>query len=277
MARRRQRQLSPSKLRTAAPDSNVTIEREIDGDSLELRVDGEVVEVRLLGINAPELMDCSGPAARDALGGLLARGNLSIVGGETDRFGRELVWLEANGLDVSAAMVEAGWALANHNEGDGLVPSMQAAADAGIGAWAPGAGNCAPPTGNVQIVDAEPDPAGPDDQRMNDEYVVLANAGGEAVDLTGWIVRDESTGNPPHPASVSCWGPATRSQSEPGAATTAPETSIGVRPTRCGPIAARRRCCSAPTAPTSAICSSSAGTSRGFFGRLRLRPRRLPW
>lgn len=176
-------------------DTGISIARQIDGDSLELDVEGDVVEVRLLGINAPELADCQGPSARDALADLLDAGSITIEGGETDRFGRELVWLRAAGVDVNRAMVATGWALANHGDGGDLVADMRRAADAGVGLWDPATPGCSAIDADVRFVDAEPDPAGPDDENINGEYVVLGNDGTAAVDLTDWILRDESTGN----------------------------------------------------------------------------------
>lgn len=178
-----------------AGEGAVTIAREIDGDSLELFIDGDVVEVRLLGVNAPELADCQGPAAGAALVDLLRSGPISVEVADTDRFGRALVWLRVGSLDVNREMVRAGWALANHGDGDHLEDDMEAAADAGLGMWNPTAGDCDGTDVEVLVVDAQPDPPGPDDERINDEYVVLENGNAVEVDLTGWILRDESTSN----------------------------------------------------------------------------------
>lgn len=179
----------------ASGDSGVRIAREVDGDSLELEIDGEVVEVRLVGINAPELADCQGPAAGDALGELLRSGTIGVFGSETDRFDRLLVELEVDGASVNEAMVRAGWALAIHGDGDAYVPAMRTAADDQVGMWSPSAAGCEPVTADVVVVDAEPDPPGRDDENLDKEYVVIANADTEPLDLGGWQVRDESTGN----------------------------------------------------------------------------------
>lgn len=178
-----------------ATESNITVDREIDGDSLELRIDGQVTEVRLLGINAPESADCQGPAATDALGTLLGAGPIRVDGSETDRFGRLLVRLEVDGVSVNETMVAQGWALAIHGDGDDYVDEMQRAAEAGLGLWSPDASGCTPVAGDLEITDAEPDPPGPDDQAMTSEFVEITNTGAATVDLTDWILRDESTGN----------------------------------------------------------------------------------
>ncbi|MDK9698179.1 MAG: thermonuclease family protein [Siculibacillus sp.] len=88
-----------------------------DGDSLEL--DG--VRIRLLGIDAPELSQtCSlagmdhpcGREAREHLVHLIAGRPVVCTSVETDRYGRHLGRCRAGDTDLSAAMVESGWAVA---------------------------------------------------------------------------------------------------------------------------------------------------------------------
>ena len=52
---------------TPPPGDEATVVRIFDGDSFEAELDGEIVEVRMLGINAPEGFECHGDAARDRL------------------------------------------------------------------------------------------------------------------------------------------------------------------------------------------------------------------
>ncbi|MGL5115356.1 MAG: thermonuclease family protein [Beijerinckiaceae bacterium] len=89
----------------------------IDGDSLKLG--GE--EMRLKGIDAPELtQNCKvsgretpcGREARQALRKLLSSGLATCIGNEHDRFGRRLVVCRLRGIDINAAMVREGQALA---------------------------------------------------------------------------------------------------------------------------------------------------------------------
>jgi len=172
-----------------------TVDREIDGDSLELLIDGEVVEVRLVGINAPELADCQGPAARAALGDRLGGATIDVTGREQDRFDRLLVELSVDGESVNESMVRDGWALAVHGDGDRYVSAMIAAADERVGLWAGAIEGCTAWLGDVRVIDAAPDPPGRDDENLNGEYVVLENADDAGIDLTGWQLRDESTSN----------------------------------------------------------------------------------
>ena len=96
---------------------------------------------------------------------------------------------------VNEAMVRSGWALAIHGDGDAYVDAMRAAADDGVGIWGPAVAGCDAVDGDVVVLDAEPDPPGRDDENLDQEFVVIANAGVEPIDLGGWQVRDESTGN----------------------------------------------------------------------------------
>lgn len=47
-------------------------------------------------------------------------------------------------------------------------------------------------TGNLVIEEIHADAEGDERENLNDEYVVLANAGGETLDLSGWTVEDEA-------------------------------------------------------------------------------------
>jgi endonuclease YncB( thermonuclease family) len=89
----------------------------IDGDSL--RMQGE--EMRLKGIDAPEFLQVCrvsgretpcGREARAALRKLLASGLATCIGDERDRYGRLLVHCRVRGIDINAAMVRDGQAVA---------------------------------------------------------------------------------------------------------------------------------------------------------------------
>ncbi|MEZ5408098.1 MAG: lamin tail domain-containing protein [Acidimicrobiales bacterium] len=183
----------------SVPGEPAELERLIDGDSMELRIGGEVVEVRLLGINAPELRlvngdaSCNGREAKAAMEAVLAAGNLRFDGGETDQFGRLLGHLYVGRRAVDGAMVSQGWALALWSGGDpALVAAMEDAAAAGAGLWGP---TCGEPAAAVEVGDVQPDPKGRDEEHLNDEWIEIVNRAGAPLDLTGWSVADETTSN----------------------------------------------------------------------------------
>jgi hypothetical protein len=45
----------------------------------------------------------------------------------------------------------------------------------------------------AEVANINPDPPGPDGDYLNDEWVVVRNGGDEALDLSGWMIRDESS------------------------------------------------------------------------------------
>ena len=88
------------------------VEYVIDGDTIDVLIDGESYRVRYIGVNTPELDE---PCYDDA-----TNANLSLVGGETvqlvkdvsdtDRYGRLLRYVYVGDLFVNAILVEEGWA-----------------------------------------------------------------------------------------------------------------------------------------------------------------------
>lgn len=84
-----------------------------DGDTVTcLDTEGRRVRVRLLDIDAPELDQPMGRAARAALAAKLAGGVVRVEGGSHDRHGRLLGRLLVEGRDLNREMVADGWAWA---------------------------------------------------------------------------------------------------------------------------------------------------------------------
>ncbi|MFC2177371.1 lamin tail domain-containing protein [Actinomycetota bacterium] len=180
------------------PGEIASLVRVFDGDSFEAEVNGTVVEVRMLGINAPEGYECHGDAARDRLRELLDDTDLTLVqDGEedTDRFGRQLRSVYASGRLVNATMVAEGHAAALQG-GDPEEATLVALSDAAfvdaLGMWSPDA--CDETVdATVSVTEIEYDPKGRDWENKSEEWVVIRNDGDTAVDVAGWILRDESS------------------------------------------------------------------------------------
>lgn len=173
-----------------------------DGDSFVVkRADGNEARVRLLGVNAPEQGECLADDGRQALAELLDADEVVLERdvSDRDRFGRLLRYAFADGMFVNEELVARGLALAGSFEPDvahqvELDAAEDAAQAAEVGLWNPNACGQAASTA-VQIVRTEGDPPGPDDADLNGELIVLGNTGDEAVDLTGWVLRDSSSQN----------------------------------------------------------------------------------
>lgn len=111
-----------------------------DGDTF--RIGTQVI--RLNGIDAPEnAQDCErggrsyncGAKAENMLRSLL-RGGVSCSGTDYDAYDRLLADCNANGSDVSAAMVRSGWALAYRKYSTSYVPEEDSARSERTGMWA---------------------------------------------------------------------------------------------------------------------------------------------
>lgn len=180
----------------------------VDGDTLSVEIAGTDVDVRLLGINAPELTECWGADARAALSNLVLDREILLVAGDddVDSFGRALrfVYLEQDSdvVFVNAVLVERGDAVAV--QGDyALSQSLKAtearAFQSGRGMWGTLAcGDAEGVTADrpvIRVEELSADPPGPDDQALDQEYITIVNEGYEAVTIEGWVLRDESSTN----------------------------------------------------------------------------------
>lgn len=180
------------------PGVPATLITVFDGDTLLAAIDGTEEEVRLLGVNTPESDECFARQARGATTALLTGAALSVeVVGERDQFGRLLGYAYGGGILVNRQLLDGGYALAldtDHPRRAEFLAAEEAAYGAGIGLWAPDA--CGSPEPHPPaLLDLEPDPPGPDEDDLNGEWVFLSGNGLATLDLTGWVLRDESSQN----------------------------------------------------------------------------------
>jgi endonuclease YncB( thermonuclease family) len=97
-----------------------------DGDTIAIgNAQGQrLANVRILGLNAPELAhngapaECYGAEARDQLRKLLQGKQIRLIDDsrapQRDRFGRRLGYVEVGGQDVATLMIRGGWAVEFH-------------------------------------------------------------------------------------------------------------------------------------------------------------------
>jgi micrococcal nuclease len=183
---------------TSPPGAAAEVVRIFDGDSLLVAIGDEEAEIRLLGINAPEGTECHGDAARATLRQLLDGGDVTLVSDDedTDQFGRLLRYVFVDGLNANLALLANGDAIAlqsDHSAEADFVAISDAAAAARLGLWAADACGSTPPPADIAIVDYEYNPDGRDEADKNGEWIAVANTGSDTVDMSMWILRDEST------------------------------------------------------------------------------------
>jgi len=129
------------------------VTRVVDGDTVEARVEGEVEDVRLIGVDTPETVkpgapvECFGaPASRFTHRALEGREVRLVVGEERrDRYGRLLAYAYLDGELFNAALVRRGLARTlTIPPNDRFAPRLKRlelrAARAGRGLW----GACRP-------------------------------------------------------------------------------------------------------------------------------------
>jgi micrococcal nuclease len=170
----------------------------VDGDTIDVRVDGATETVRIVGINTPEQGECLADEATRWLRDRISGRTVTLVRDESDRdrYGRLLRYVEVDGADVGVELVRAGLAIARRYPPDTAraaeLDIVQAAAeDDGVGMWAPDACGTGT-TADVVISEIRFDAAGNDNENLSDEWVRITNRGGGRVDLDGWVLKDES-------------------------------------------------------------------------------------
>jgi micrococcal nuclease len=116
----------------------------VDGDSLWVRPapGAAALEVRLQGIDAPEICQHFGTQARDALAALVLHRRVTLTTRSRDRYQRTLARISVGSQDVGAWMVARGYAWSNGwRDSGGPYAQQQAQARAArLGLWGSGRG-----------------------------------------------------------------------------------------------------------------------------------------
>ncbi len=101
--------------------NSFTVKKVVDGDTVEVDYYGQVVRIRLIGIDTPEVVDprkpvqCFGKEASARAHNLLDSQRVSLefdpLVGETDKYGRKLAYIfMANGDNFALRMIQDGYA-----------------------------------------------------------------------------------------------------------------------------------------------------------------------
>jgi endonuclease YncB( thermonuclease family) len=192
-----------SKLPSAFPTTEgmtpARVIRVVDGDTIEVLIDGQSYELRYIGINTPEHGFPYFQESTDANRALVEGQQVMLEKdvSERDRYGRLLRYVYlTNGLFVNGELVARGFSESiayppdtkHQDELDALKAQAQAQ---GLGMWRP-----APPLEPMNLII---DPScsqfnspGDDNYSKEEEYVCITNQGLAAVDITRWWLRDEA-------------------------------------------------------------------------------------
>lgn len=198
----------PSALTTLA-----AVVRVIDGDTIEVDIEGRLYKVRYIGIDTPETVHPT--RGEEPYGKEACDKNKELVEGkivelekdvsETDKYGRLLRYVYVDGLFVNAELVRLGYAqVATYPPDvkyqDLFLQLQREAREAGRGLWAATITPTPPPTptpvagSDVQITYIFYDGLVP--RVESDEYVEITNLGTEPQDLAGWVLKDIDEGYP---------------------------------------------------------------------------------
>lgn len=171
----------------------------VDGDTLRVSIGGTVEKLRLIGINTPESGECYADEATVRMIGLVDGQTAQLVSdvSNRDQYGRLLRYVYVDGVFVNEVMVREGFAIARRYEPDTAMADLLDAAQAEalakrVGLWAPDACGPALTAALLRIEQVMYDAPGDDSQNLNGEWVAIGNVGDTPVDLSGWVLKDES-------------------------------------------------------------------------------------
>jgi endonuclease YncB( thermonuclease family) len=162
----------------------------VDGDTIILS-GGRTV--RLIGINAPEHEMYFFEEARDALKAIVYGREVILEKdvSETDRYGRLLRYVYADGLFVNLEIVNRGFANSytyppDVKYTDKFLEAERHARGHELGLWEESRIN------EVEV-EIHYNAAGNDNINLNEEYVIIKNTGDMDLNTYGWTIKDSGT------------------------------------------------------------------------------------
>lgn len=161
----------------------------VDGDTIKLE-NGQ--KVRLIGINTPEAGHPFYIEATKKLRELIGDSKVTLKKDveNTDQYGRLLRYVYVNDTFVNLEIVKAGLATAYEFEPNvkysrDFEEAEYEARNQAIGIWTPS-------EFTLTVTQLNYDAEGNDNENLNGEYIVFTNEGNSSLELTGWLVLDES-------------------------------------------------------------------------------------
>ena len=182
-----------------------TVDGVIDGDTLQAVVDGQRVEIRLIGVDAPEAADCYGGDSRTALSSLVTGQTVALAsdGAEVDSSGRWLRYVIVESTPpvlVNAELVSAGAVVpvhSGHAQQEDFLARGDRAYASGKGLWGTfvcghSADGVSPDRPQLRISEIGLAPAGTNEVDLTEEWFQIVNQSYTVVDIGGWLVRNET-------------------------------------------------------------------------------------
>ncbi len=123
--------------RACAFEFSGEVARVVDGDSLSVKFGTGEIRVRLFGIDAPEINQIGGWAAKRLLEDLTAGHKIRLRVVDVDKYGRLVAWAWANEINLNRWMIYEGWAwhYRRYSSDFSLFVAEKAAKKAGRGLW----------------------------------------------------------------------------------------------------------------------------------------------
>ena len=106
-----------------------------DGDTITVLQGKRQIKVRLFGIDAPELKQPYGKKSKQFLVNLVAGQMVEVEESGEDRYKRTIGTIYLNGTDISAQMVENGYAWVYRKFSKKYTPQESKAKKQGLGLW----------------------------------------------------------------------------------------------------------------------------------------------
>jgi micrococcal nuclease len=189
-----------------AADFTAQVVRVRDGDSLVVLAEQKQIEIRLEGIDCPELHQAFGQQAKQATSQLAHGKTVTVKPTGTDKYNRMLAnVLLPDGRNLNQELVRQGyaWWFQKYSKDQTLAKLETEARQKKVGLWAdpnptppwdwrktaeiPPVGELVPK--GVSIVGLLPDPVGRD---AGHEAVEIGNRTDQPVHLAGWKLRDRA-------------------------------------------------------------------------------------
>lgn len=109
-----------------------------DGDTFYIELDGKRTRVRIAQIDAPESGQAFGRRSEQSLRELIWKQTVTVTWNSIDRYGRPVVSVSYNGVDIGAEQVRRGmaWVYRQYARDPSLLVFEQEAKSARRGLWA---------------------------------------------------------------------------------------------------------------------------------------------